>query len=165
MVFQTPVSCQLRSFRPPSPDNGLSDPGLLPTSVAYYGPSNLHQQTTVFMTPVSNQLRSFGPQLLPITVLPTSIAYYGHSDLHRQITFFLTSVSCGLRSFRLPSPPMKSLDTATLAPATGTKRQEKCLLILNLYRELHTDNYISWHRNYIPLPLWCAAKIPRRTDR
>ncbi|PKU60972.1 hypothetical protein MA16_Dca022641 [Dendrobium catenatum] len=37
---------------------GLSDPGLLPTtilltSVTYYGPSDLHEQTTVFLTTVS----------------------------------------------------------------------------------------------------------------
>ncbi|KAI0519189.1 hypothetical protein KFK09_006631 [Dendrobium nobile] len=33
MVFQTLVSCRLRFFRPPSTDNNLSDPGLLPTTI------------------------------------------------------------------------------------------------------------------------------------
>ncbi|KAI0516077.1 hypothetical protein KFK09_008749 [Dendrobium nobile] len=59
----------LRSVRPTSPDNGLSDPSFLSTTVlqafvAYYGPSDLHQQTTVFLTPFSCRLRSpadYGP--------------------------------------------------------------------------------------------------------
>ncbi|KAI0497097.1 hypothetical protein KFK09_023425 [Dendrobium nobile] len=97
MDFQTRISCQqwsfrpwssadygppdlrrlLRSLRPPSQDNGLSNPSLLPTtilptSVVYYSHSDLHHRTTVFLTPVSCRLRSSRPPS-SITVTPTSI--------------------------------------------------------------------------------------------
>ncbi|KAI0497096.1 hypothetical protein KFK09_023424 [Dendrobium nobile] len=111
MVFQTSVSFQQRSFRPGSPtNNSLSDPGLLPTmvlptSVAYYGHSDLHHRTTVFLTPVSCRLRFSRPPS-PIMVTPTSIkrqrsfrhrspADYGPSDLYLLPTMALpTKQTC-----------------------------------------------------------------------
>ncbi|KAI0503697.1 hypothetical protein KFK09_014635 [Dendrobium nobile] len=57
---------------------------VLSTFVAYYDPSDLHQQTTVFLTQVSCRLQSFRPPS-PTMILPTSINRQRYSFMDRYL--------------------------------------------------------------------------------